>query len=316
MLIPIRQDAGHPGADEAEKGGARLNSPSAKLRTRPALFRALGHEEPPRVITINGEEHELVEVFKHDSWAATALYRGPRAMIVAKFNRQQPLFFVPMKWLGRWLARREARAWRFLCGVAGVPSDAGAVWAVGRCWRSAIAHPYIDGHPLHIDEKPANNFFSRLGEMLRAMHERGLAYVDLNKRENIIVSNDGAPALVDFQLHFAPPRWALRLPPVRWLFRELQAGDLYHLHKHIAWHRPDLLPVSERDWSRLQPRSGRIWRALYVRPMQVFRRRLLVWLRIRDGAGLAVSELDPEKAARLALERKAADPAARLPGES
>lgn len=148
------------------------------------------------------------------------------------------------------------------------------------------------------------------------MHERGVAYVDLNKRENIIVRNDGAPALVDFQLHFAAPPWALRLPPVRWLSRELQAGDLYHLHKHIAWHRPDLLSVSERDWARLQPLTGRIWRVLYVRPMQLFRRKLLVWLGIRQGAGLAVSELDPEKAARLTLERKTADPTARLPGES
>jgi len=292
-----------------------MKQPSTKLRPRPALFRALGREEPPHVITINGEEHALVEVFKHDSWAATALYRGPRANIVAKFNREQPLFFLPMKWFGHWMARREAQAWRLLYGIAGVPSDAGPVLIVGRCWRSAIAHPYIDGHPLHIGEKPANNFFPRLAEMLQAMHERGLAYVDLNKRENIIVGDDGAPGLVDFQLHFAPPRWALGLPPVRWLLRELQANDLYHLHKHIAWHRPDLLPFAERDWSRSQPLTGRVWRVLYVRPMQVFRRRLLVWLRIRDGGGLAVSELNPEKAARLALERKAADPAARLPGE-
>ena len=236
-------------------------------------------------------------------------------MIVVKFNREQPLFFVPMKWLGRWLARREARALRLLAGIIGVPFDAGPVSTASKCWSSAIAHPYINGHPLHIDEKPTDDFFFRLGEMLRAMHERGLAYADLNKRENIIVTDNGSPALVDFQLHFAPRPWALRLPPVQWLFREIQAGDLYHLHKHIAWHRPDLLSISQRDWSQLQPISGRIWRALYVRPMQVLRRRLLVWLQIRDHAGRAVSELNPEKAARLALERKAADPSARLPGE-
>jgi hypothetical protein len=267
------------------------------------------------VITINGKEHVLVEVFKHDSWAATALYRGPRARIVAKFNREQPLFFVPMKWLGQWLARREARALRLLCGIAGVPTDAGAVWTNGLHSCSAIAHPYIGGRPLHIDDKPEGNFFLRLEDMLCAIHERGLAYVDLNKRENIIVSDDGVPALADFQLHFAPPRWALRLPTVRWLLRELQANDLYHLHKHIAWHRPDLLPVADRDWSQRQPITGRVWRVLYVRPMQIFRRRLLVWLRIRDGAGLAISELSPEKAVRLTLERKVADPASRLPGE-
>ena len=291
-----------------------MSTPSARLRARPALFRALGRREPSRVVTINHDEYTLVEVFKHDSWAATALYRGSRARIVAKFNREQPLFFVPMKWLGRWLARREARALRLLCGIAGVPTNAGAIWIDGKLRRSAVAHPYIDGRPLHIDDKPEADFLLRLSDILHAMHERSLAYVDLNKRENIIVCDDGAPALVDFQLHFAPPQWALRLPPVRWLFRELQANDLYHLHKHIAWHRPDLLPVAERDWSRHQPITGRIWRMLCVRPVQFWRRRLLVWLRIREGPGLAVSELDPEKAARLTLERKAADPAGRWPG--
>lgn len=290
-----------------------MNSRSAKVRARPPLFRALGRKQPPRVITMNGEEYTLVEIFKHDSWAATALYGRLHARIVAKFNREQPLFFVPMKWLGRWLARHEARALRLLRGIDGVPADAGPVWIDGRERRSAMAHSYIDGRPFHIDDKPPDIFFFRLAEMLKAMHQRGLAYVDLNKRENILITTDGGPALVDFQLHFAPPRWALRLPPVRWLFRELQANDLYHLHKHIDWHRPDLLPVAASDWSRQQPITGRVWRIVYVRPMQIFRRRLLVWLRIREGTGLAVSELEPEKAARLTLERKAADPAARLP---
>ena len=55
---------------------------------------------------------------------------------------------------------------------------------------------------------------------------------------------------------------------------------------------------------------------IYVRPVQFLRRRFLVWLRVRTGPGLAVSELAPEKAARLALERRAGNPAARLPGDT
>jgi hypothetical protein len=49
--------------------------------------------------------------------------------------------------------------------------------------------------------------------------------------------------------------------------------------------------------------------------MTAFRRRFLVWLGVRSGKGLAISELEPEKAARLSLERKVADPSARLPGD-
>jgi hypothetical protein len=219
-----------------------------------------------------------------------------------------------MAWLGCWLARREARAYRTLRSVSGIPHDGGEVRINGRQWSSAVAHPYIEGHPLHIDERPSDAFFIRLGEMMAALHQRDLAYADLNKRENLIVAEDGNPVLVDFQLYFAPPPWTLWLLPMRWLLRELQAGDRYHLLKHKLWHRPDLVPPDERDLSRQQPRGVRIWRIVYVNPIMLLRRHLLVWLRVRAGQGHAVTEFAPEKAARLTLERKAADPKARLPG--
>lgn len=287
-----------------------------KVRPRPALFRALGRAEPPAILTVNGKRQELIEIFKHDSWAATALYRGESGKTVVKFDRRRvPVFLRPSAWLGVWLARREARAYRLLRGVPGVPDDAGEVRVNGARWRTAVAHPFIEGHPLHMDERPGEAFFSRLREMLTAMHERGLAYADLNKRENVLVSEDGTPVLVDFQLHFAPPRWSLSLPPVRWLMRALQAGDLYHLHKHLLWHRPDLVPPEERDLDRLRPPGVRLWRTVYTIPVIRLRRHLLLLLRVRTGAGHAVSELAPEKAARLALDQRAADPTARLPGD-
>ena len=163
------------------------------------------------------------------------------------------------------------------------------------------------------DERPDDKFFPRLEEMVLEMHRRGLAYVDLNKRENVLVAEDGSPVLVDFQIHFAPPPWAARLPPVRWLLKELQAGDIYHVRKHILSLRPDLIPPGERDLRRFQPATGRIWRMIYVGPVQFLRRRLLVWLRVRDGRGLAVSELVPEKAVRLSREQSTANPPERPP---
>ena len=70
-------------------------------------------------------------MLKHDSWAATAVYRGPAGRIVCKFNRQQPIFLFPMRWLGRMLARREASFLLRLADVANVPSLTGDVYVDG-----------------------------------------------------------------------------------------------------------------------------------------------------------------------------------------
>ena len=278
--------------------------PVKPLRQRPAFLRALGRSEPPPLIEAGGMRYALLEIFKHDSWAATALYGGSQDKIVVKFNRRQPFLCVPMGWLGYWLGRREARAFRLLAGIPGIPASAGEVLVDGLQWRSAFAHEYIEGHPLHREEKPGGEFFKQLGDMISEMHRRGLAYVDLNKRENIIVANDGTPVLVDFQIHFAPPRLLARVPPLSWLLREFMTGDLYHLHKHLLRHRPDLVSPEEHDLTQFQPLAVRAWRMLYVAPVQCMRRRFLVWLRVRTGKGLALSEIAPEKAVRLTLEKE------------
>ena len=297
---------------ETQQSKSAMNEP--KMRPRPPVFRALGQRDPPPVVNVGTCKCQLIEILKHDSWAATGLYRAERDKIVVKFHRRQPLFILPTGWLGRWLAHREVRALTILQDLPGIPRDAGVVKLDGRRYSSAVAHHYFEGHPLHIDERPNDQFFSRLTVMIHEIHRRGMAYLDLNKRENIIVTEHGDPVLVDFQLHLAPPRWAARVPPICWLLRSLQAADLYHLQKHMLWHRPDLVPSDQRVLKKLRPCLVKIWR-FCMSPITQLRRRLLVWLGIRSGRGLAISELAPEKAARLTLERRAADSTARLPGE-
>jgi hypothetical protein len=136
-----------------------MKSSSQMVRPRPALLRALGRHEPPAVVTVGGEQYGLTEVFKHDSWAATALYQGARGKMVVKFHRRHPLFLLPAAWLGRWFARREARAYRMLRAVPGIARDGGEVRINGRRCSCAVAHPYLEGHPLHIDERPGDAFF-------------------------------------------------------------------------------------------------------------------------------------------------------------
>src|SRR5581483_6149542 len=173
------------------------------VRKRPAALRALGDRDPPHEVTVGHQIITLERIVKHDSWAATAIYRDAAGRsIVCKFNRVQPLFVIPLSWIGRALARREAGFLRQLADVELVPKDLGDVVADGRVLPNAIARTYIDGEVLLLTETITPRFFDELRDLLRAIHAHDIAYVDLHKRENVIVSRDGRPYLIDFQVCF------------------------------------------------------------------------------------------------------------------
>lgn len=269
-------------------------------RPRPAVLRALGHDDPPEVVEVAGDRYCRAEIYKHDSWAATARFVGRAGSIVCKFNRRQSIFGFPMRWLGRWLARREASALRKLAGLPGIPADLGPVTVTGVVQRHAMARVHVAGRPLHSSDRLTGQFFDELRSMLEVMHARHIAYVDLHKRENVLVGDDGRPWLIDFQVHFSlAPR--IRNLLIRPILRALQRGDLYHLAKHIA--------NNQRDQMSQRPGLNRPWwirmhRILAV-PLRKLRRQLLVWLGIRTGRGKATTELFPEDAVRRELSQAA-----------
>jgi hypothetical protein len=254
---------------------------------------------------IGGEVYRRVEIFKHDSWAATARYRSERGDVVCKLNRVQSIFGLPMAWLGRWLARRESLALRRLAGLQGIPQALDPRSAEGLLLPNAVAHPYIPGHPLSSREQPRDEFFTDLERLLRAVHARDVAYIDLHKRENILVDEAGRPWLIDFQVCFGlwSPRLA-RIPALRALLRALQAADWYHLLKHVKRHRPDQLGHIEAARGAGRPWWIRVHRLLAV-PFRTLRRGLLTALGVRGRGGRAVTEVFPEEAVRRERERAA-----------
>lgn len=277
-----------------------------QARPRPAWLRALGRGEPPVRIEIDGRPYQRAEIFKHDSWAATALYRGPGPAMVCKFNRQAPVGLIPLAWLGRWLARREAATLNDLADVDLVPALGGEVTCEGRPMPHAVARLYVAGHPLAAGEVVRNDFFMDLSETLERLHAAGIVYVDLHKRENIIVGPRGRPYLVDFQVCYRRPRgrWA-RLPLWDWLLRQLAAGDRYHLAKHRWQHQGRASGLTPDDVAQQRPWWLKVHRLAAV-PLRELRRRLLVALGVRTGRGRAASETAPEDAVRRELQRRAA----------
>jgi hypothetical protein len=275
---------------------APTSTPTTK--PRPALFRALGRNEPPAQIELKGAAFNLRECLKHDSWAATAIYENAASVAICKFNRQQSILGVPMTWLGRRLAAREARLMAKFADIPHVPRDCGDVRAGGRVWPNAVAHWYIPGHPLRHSDNVPDDFFPRLRATLDEIHKRGTAYVDLHKRENIIVAEDGTPVLIDFQICQSLPRGFLgRIWPTKAAIRTLQRIDDYHLMKHIIRCRPDLLPPEDRDIDKHRPRAIKVFRMI-GNPARFVRRRLLVLAGVRAKGGRAQTEVAPEDAFR------------------
>ena len=271
---------------------------SSGPRPRPATFRALGRLDPPETIDIDGGRFVREEILKHDSWAATAIYVSPTCRAICKFNRESPVAFVPMRWLGRLLAARERGFMERLRGVDGVPAGLGAISVAGRVVSTAVARTFVEGHALGADERVDDGFFPRLAAIIAEVHGRGIAHVDLHKRENILVDAAGRPQLIDFQISWGLPRGRLAAACFRPLLAILQQCDDYHLLKHRLRLRPDQLPNGQTDLARLRPLWIRLHRLVAV-PFRTLRRGLLVWLGIRSASGHAHSEAFPEVAHRV-----------------
>ena len=208
-----------------------------------AWLRALGAEDLPARITLADGEYQHVRTYKHDFFAATGLYRGPSGLAILKLGRTASLFGLPMAWLGAMLADHELAVYSAAEGIAGVPRS------LGKWGCTGFTHAFVEGHPLQRREHVDDAFFDRLEQLLNELHRRDIAYVDLEKRENILVDQDGRPSLIDFQISWqwpatGPRRGLQRVIPRflgRYILRRLQAADRYHLRKHQRRHRPETL---------------------------------------------------------------------------
>jgi hypothetical protein len=217
-----------------------------------------------------------VTTFKHDFFAVTGLYEGSEGKIVLKVMRQASLFGIPLKWLGGLLLRQEARLYRLTQSIEGVPR------LIGLWGPTGLVHEFVEGRPLARPDRPNDLFFPRLAAMLDEIHARGAAYVDLEKRENILLGSDGAPHLIDFQISWHVPAnrggetWVACL-----ILRLMQASDRYHLLKHWRRLRPDQLEKDRiADSYRTPVWIG--WHRTMFRPLTKVRRQVLVWLGARS----------------------------------
>ena len=238
-------------------------------KTVPPSLTALGRDALPPEIDVGGHRYSLRRIFKNDFFAITSLYEGEPGKVILKIHRRAPLFFCSLRWLGRLLAVREVAAFERLHDVDGIPS------VLSRYGPTGIVREYIEGAPLARGQHVKDDFHARLRSLIDTIHDRGMAYVDLEKCENVLVGDDGQPYLFDFQISwYLPARWGGELWPARWLRGWFQKGDLYHLGKLHRRTRPDQLTTQQRINTYRRPWHIHVYR-FFTWPLSLCRRVVL-----------------------------------------
>ncbi|HMO37277.1 MAG TPA: hypothetical protein PKA06_14660, partial [Gemmatales bacterium] len=178
------------------------------------------------------------------------------------------------------------------------PRLLGSVYIDGKLACHAVARGYILGHPMKAQEQLPAAFFHKLHSILKQVHHRKIAYMDLHKRENVIVGMDGAPYLIDFQVSYMLPRgWWTRLTVLPILLKLFQQSDDYHCIKHYIRHSEEGKRTGEAAIHASRPWWIRLHRLVAV-PFRWLRRRLLVLAGIRQGRGRVETEVFAEDALR------------------
>jgi hypothetical protein len=227
--------------------------------------------------TLAGRTYTLEKVLKHDFFAVTARFRGPDGEAVClKHYHTEPWLGMDLEWAGRLMADREVRHYGLLQDLDGVPR------LLGRVGKSAFAHSWVEGNDL-LDQKDRlpDDFFDRLAALVEAVHERGMAYIDMNKPDNVLVGSDGRPVLIDFQISWAPKPSSGPLGRAkRRLLAMFQESDRYHVRKLKRLYRPDLMTPEELAAGKERPWFLSLHRLIGA-PLRDLRRKFLEWVGAR-----------------------------------
>jgi RIO-like serine/threonine protein kinase len=175
-----------------------------------------------------------------------------------------------LRWLARRLLRREARALAELGALDGIPQ-------LIESSKDRLVRHYIEGVPMYQGRPSDPDYYRRAAVLLRQLHRANVTHNDLAKEPNILVTLDGTPAFIDFQLAWHCSRRNR-------LFRLLAYEDLRHLLKHKRSYCKQHLTCRELKILANRSVLSRAWMAT-VKPVYLFiSRRIFGW---EDREGVA-----------------------------
>jgi hypothetical protein len=172
-----------------------------------------------------------------------------------------PRSFLIRNSVGRCFIRREAAAYRATAGLPGVPRF------LGRLGPFALATAWIDGDPLAglEAETVPRGCFGQLREIVRLLHEHGIALGDLHQRD-VLVGAEGEVHVIDFATALLLGENPGRAR--RWLFERLCDQDRVALARMEARFRggdPEKAVLAQGARAAVWYRRGRLLKSILNR---------------------------------------------------
>jgi len=218
------------------------------------------------VRTLANKKMQQSKLLKSDIFGEIRIVFGDDGDVIVRDTSSASVWIA---WLARALMRREARILALLDGLHGVPT-------LLDLSRTRLRRNFVAGLPMQ-EAKPADPaYFKAAAELLRKLHRLGVAHNDLAKEPNLLLTAEGQPAFLDFQLAVASRHRGR-------VFRLLAYDDIRHLLKHKRTYCPQAL--SEREQRILENPSclARVWMQT-IKPVYLFMTRRVLGWSDREGA--------------------------------
>ncbi len=207
------------------------------------------------------------KLLKKDIFGQVSLIRSEAGPLVRRDTRNAAF---AVRWLARHLLAREARALAVLEDLDGVPT-------LIRTDGSTLDRTWLDGVPMQRGRPNDIDYFRSASRVVRRMHRLGVVHNDLAKEPNFLLTSDGKPAIIDFQLSW----YSRDRGPV---FRALAREDIRHLLKHKRTYCPERLTKRERAILDNPSVMSKIWMKT-GKPVYLFITRKILGWQDREGAG-------------------------------
>ena len=96
-------------------------------------------------------------------------------------------------WVNRMMLRHEYEIYRRLQGISGIPH------CYGFFLDRYLVLEHVDAQTIRQTAiSDVDIFFPAMLETIEAIHERGVAHGDLKRKDNVLVTRDSRPCLIDF----------------------------------------------------------------------------------------------------------------------